>query len=187
MATAREPASPRRCRTAGGVLTASGMGLPRTTSGLAVTDDGALGSEVERGQLGDPRRRPLDGVAPTVPVERLTPARGPAAGLHDPVGVAESSHTPTASPARNAAPSVVASATGDTSTGRPVASARAWTNVGLALIPPSMRSASIGQPGVGVGRLDQVGAALGDALEDGPHEVGLVVPRVTPSSVPRAP
>ena len=45
------------------------------------------------------------------------------------------------SPARrgSAAPIVVASTTGDTSTGRPVASARAWANVGLALIPPSTR------------------------------------------------
>ena len=39
----------------------------------------------------------------------------------------------------SAAPSVVASSTGDTSTGRWVASASACTNVGLALMPPSTR------------------------------------------------
>ena len=47
---------------------------------------------------------------------------------------------PMAMPARNAAPSVVASGTGDTSTGRWVASASAWRNVALALMPPSTRS-----------------------------------------------
>ena len=83
-----------------------------------------------------------------------------------------SPHTPVASPARKAAPSVVASTTGETSTGRPVASASAWVNVGLALIPPSTRSVVDRQAGVGLGRLDEVGAAVGDALEHGPHDVG---------------
>ena len=55
---------------------------------------------------------------------------------------------------------------------RPVASASAWTNVGLALIPPSTRSVVDRQAGVGLGGLDEVGAAVGDALEHRPHDVG---------------
>ena len=45
-------------------------------------------------------------------------------------------------------------------------------NVGLALMPPSTRSVVDRQPGVGLGRLDEVGAAVGDALQHGPHDVG---------------
>ena len=78
---------------------------------------------------------------------------------------------PTARPARKAAPSVVASFTGDTSTGRWVASASACTKVGLSVMPPSTRSDGIVRPGVGLGRLDEVGAALGHALEHGPHDL----------------
>lgn len=41
---------------------------------------------------------------------------------------------------------VVASATGAISTARPVASASAWTKVGLRLIPPSTRRVPIVRP-----------------------------------------
>ena len=66
----------------------------------------------------------------------------------------------------------MASGTGDTSTGRWLASARAWTKVGLALMPPSTRSVGDRDAAVGLGRLDQVGAPVGDALEHGPHDLG---------------
>ena len=57
-----------------------------------------------------------------------------------------SANRPTPSPAMNAAPIVVASATGDTSIGQLAASANAWANVGLALIPPSMRTVWMSTP-----------------------------------------
>src|SRR2546422_832613 len=51
------------------------------------------------------------------------------AGFHAAAMSPQPPHAPVARPARKAAPSVVASSTGDTSTGRWVASARACTNV----------------------------------------------------------
>ena len=65
----------------------------------------------------------------------------------------------------------VASCTGDTSTGFCVASASACTNVGLRDIPPSIAQHLDRRARVGLGRLDQVGAAVGDALEHRAHEL----------------
>ena len=58
-------------------------------------------------------------------------------GAHAAAMSSQPAHVPIASPARYAAPSVVASVTGATSTGRCVASASDCTNVALAVIPPS--------------------------------------------------
>ena len=77
----------------------------------------------------------------TASAQRARSSRRPgstmARGFHVAATSLSSAHVPVAMPARNAAPNVVASTTGDTSMGRPVASASAWTNVGLSDIPPS--------------------------------------------------
>ena len=75
-------------------------------------------------------------------------------------------------PARKAAPRVVASRTGDTSTGRPAGVGQGLHEHRLALMPPSTRSGADGAAGVGLGRFDQVGAPVGDPLEHGPHHLG---------------
>ena len=75
------------------------------------------------------------------------------------------------SPARNAAPSVVASRTGDTSTGFWLASASAWMKVGLADMPPSTRRAGMSSVAVALGRLDEIRAAVSDPLEHRTHDV----------------
>src|SRR6185312_6509801 len=94
---------------------------------------------------------------------------------------------PMAKPAMKAAPRVVASRTGETSTARPVASARAWTKVLLALIPPSMRRD---------GMLTDPSASAASTRSAPrwatPSSTALTtwarfVPLVRPSSVPRAP
>ena len=69
------------------------------------------------------------------------------------------------------APSVVASRTGEISTGFCAASASACTNVGLSVMPPSTRRRRDRMPGVGLGRLHEVGAAVGDALEHRAHDL----------------
>ena len=127
-------------------------------------------SEVQRGQVAEPAPRPLDGVPPSVPVERPFgfdhPGRAP--GGSDVVPAAPGAD---GEAAKNAAPSVVASTTGEISTGRPLASARAWTNVGLRLMPPSIRKRRDLPGAVVFGRVDQVGAPMGDAFEHGPHDL----------------
>ena len=72
----------------------------------------------------------------------------------------------------SAAPRAVASRTGEISTGRCVASASAWTNVGLSVMPPSTRSVGIAMPAVGLGRVDEVGAAVRDAFEHRADDLG---------------
>jgi len=67
---------------------------------------------------------------------------------------------------------VVARPPATTSTGRPQAVGEAWVNVGLVLMPPSTRTCPMSSPVSASTRLDQVGAALGDPLEHGPHEMG---------------
>ena len=62
-----------------------------------------------------------------------------ARGAHAAAMSSKPDQTPVAMPARNAAPSVVASVTGETSTRRWVASASACRNVAFALMPPSTR------------------------------------------------
>ena len=99
-------------------------------------------------------------------------ARSATGGFHVPSSASRSGQVPTASPARKPAPSVVASFTGDTSTGFCVASARACTNVGLRDIPPSMRSTSTGRSAVGDRGFDEVGAALRDTFEHRADQLG---------------
>ena len=98
----------------------------------------------------DPQARlqpPVDGASrQRVAVQRRGPARRPPTGATWPRSSSHPDQVPTASPARKPAPSVVASRSGDTSTGRWVASATAWTNVGLAVMPPSTRSRSRASP-----------------------------------------
>ena len=77
-----------------------------------------------------------------------------------------------ANPASRPAPRVVASSTGEISTGRPMASASAVTKTSLSDMPPSTRSVVDGEPAVAFGGFDQVGAAVGHAFEDGPHQLG---------------
>ena len=67
---------------------------------------------------------------------------------------------------------MVASRTGEISTGRPMASASASTNTRLSDMPPSMRRAAMRVAAVVLGRLDEVGPPVGHALEDGPHHLG---------------
>ena len=55
---------------------------------------------------------------------------------------------------------------------RPTASARAATKVGLADMPPSTAQRVDGHGRVGLGRLEEIGAPMGDALEHGPHHLG---------------
>ena len=55
---------------------------------------------------------------------------------------------------------------------RCAASASACTNVGLRAHPAVDAQDVDRDAGVGLGRLDEVGAAVGDALEHGPHELG---------------
>ena len=83
-------------------------------------------------------------------------------------------HVPTARPARKAAPSVVASSTGDTSTGRWVAFGQRLHEGRVGGHPAVDAQVVDGEAGVGLGRLDQVGAAVGDALEHGPHDCARV-------------
>ena len=79
--------------------------------------------EVERGQVGHPAAGPLDGLGPPLPVERSGPARPSRADATRRRCRRARPTCPTASPARKPAPRVVASVTGDTSTGRWLASA----------------------------------------------------------------
>ena len=77
-----------------------------------------------------------------------------------------------ASPARRPAPSVVASRTGETSTGRPMASASACDEdlvVGHAAVDAQGGDRIAA---VRLGRLDQVGAPMGHPFEHGPHDLG---------------
>jgi hypothetical protein len=86
---------------------------------------------------------------------------------------AMSSHplqVPVARPARNAAPRVVASSTGEISTARPVASARAWTKVGAHATVDAQ--GGDGLAGIGLGGIDEIGPALRDALEHGANDMG---------------
>ena len=86
------------------------------------------------------------------------------------------------------APRVVASSSGDISTGRAQASARACTKTPLALMPPSTRRWPIVEAGVVLGRLEQVGSASGrrPRARPAPPRPG-PMPRVSPRRVPRAP
>ena len=110
-----------------------------------------------------------------------------ARGIHAAATSSSSVQVPTAIPARNAAPRVVASSTGDTSIGRPQASARAWVKTGFAVMPPSTRRVSMGSP-------ESVSA---DSSRSAPRwampsstartSSGRPLPRVSPVNVPRAP
>ena len=94
---------------------------------------------------------------------------------------------PTATPAKYAAPSVVASMMAEVSTGRPMTFASAWVKVRFALMPPSTRRDPIERP-------ESVSAA---SRRSAPRWAipsstarttsALPDPRVSPSNVPRAP
>ena len=128
-------------------------------------------SEVERGQVAVPAARPFDGLAPAVPVRGAAPVRSP--GRASTWRRCRPTSPTCRRPGRRGtpAPSAVASATGATSTGFCVASASAWTNTelrGHAAVDPQRVERQVA---VELGRLDQVGASLGDALEHRPHDV----------------
>ena len=119
--------------------------------------------------------RPGSGPPATGPGRVRSASLGPgstsARGIQAAATSSSSAQVPTAIPARNAAPRVVASRTGATSTGPPQASARAWVKTWLAVMPPSTRRAPDGQTRVGLGRLQQVGAPVGHALQDGTDQL----------------
>ncbi len=88
-------------------------------------------------------------------------------------------------PGQQPCPGSVASRTGESSIGRPVASASAsMTVVGHSAVD-ARRGDRVAA--VGLGRLHQVGAPVGHTLEHGPDYLGTPEPRVSPTSVPRAP
>ena len=122
-------------------------------------------------ELREPPGGPVDGRAPPLPVERppgSTVCLGPPGG-GDVVPAAPGARRPGRRGRRRRG-------SWPPARGRPrpaaaVASASAWRKVGLSLMPPSTRSVGDGEPGVGLGRLHEVGAALGDPLEHGPHDL----------------
>jgi len=102
-------------------------------------------SEVEVGELGNCPQRPVAGLEPTLAVHAPR-------GLDDGPWLKLSrrssrlAQVPTATPARYAAPSVVASVIAEVSTGRSMAFASACVNVRFALMPPSTRRVPIERP-----------------------------------------
>ena len=115
-------------------------------------------------------------------------ARRARAGCHVAAMSSSPDQTPTATPATNAAPSAVASRTGEISTGRCVASASACTNVGLSVIPPSTRTRGDRDPACrprprrrGRRRGARSPSSTARTISARP------VPRVRPNSAPRAP
>ena len=98
-----------------------------------------------------------------------------------------SAQVPMAIPARNAAPSVVASRTGATSTGRPQASARAWVKTGLAVIPPSTRRAPTARPESASAASSRSAPRWATPSSTARTSSGRPLPRVRPVNVPRAP
>ena len=98
-------------------------------------------------------------------------ARRPARGRQVAAMSSQPPHVPTARPARNAAPSVVASFTGR-HLDRPLGGVGECLHEGGVVGHPAV-DAQRGdrEAGVRLGGVDEVGAALGHALEHGPHDL----------------
>ena len=155
---------------------AAAAGVRRLTSRLVGCSAEAVGSRVP-GRSGGQKSSALSSgnhplarsIAWPTGRGRSAPAGSTtAAGRQAAATSSSPAQVPTASPARKAAPRVVASTTGETSTGRALASASAWTKVGLALMPPSIAQRRIDSAAVGLGRVDQVGARGGPRLRARP-------------------
>ena len=92
-------------------------------------------------------------------------ARRSAAGVHVAPTSSQSPQAPIASPARKAAPSVVASTTGETSTGRPRRVRECLDERRVAAHAAVDAQRRHGEAGIGLGGLDEIGAAVRDPLE----------------------
>ena len=141
---------------------------------------GGVGHQNDRSrELGDGALGPLPrasshrsaGVRPRRSSDQVGLDR-PARGVKAAATSSSSRQVPTAMPARKPAPRVVASRTGETSTGRPMASARAWTKTRWPTSRRRPEAWPTARPAVGLGRLQQVGAPVGHAFEHGPDQLG---------------
>ena len=181
-ATAPRCCSGSQCRWAHSASTTThrGCGDPaavRVTAGSRIRAGprpGPGASEVDAGQLGHRALGPGPGLEPAL---RGPPARSASVPAGSDLGPGHpgGGHVVLAGPGarRPCRPGTrprgwSPRAPGTPRPGRPQASARAWMKTWLAVMPPSTRSAPIGRPGVGLGRLQEVGAPVGHTLRARP-------------------